>query len=167
MSTAGGGYNLDMRALVIAATLVFVSTVPGLSQEPSKQEETKKVPKDSVRVTVVGCLKGRVLAVTSRPDVDVSESGRDLTGRSFRLAGKKDVMSVVKREDGNTVRITGLLRKMDLEPSGMSFKGGRIVVGGARSNDPSRPSVPDPAANVVVMDIEGIQPLESGCAVRQ
>jgi len=151
-----------MRAFAIAATLVLVGAVPVLAQE-----EAPKVPKDSVRVTVNGCLKGRVLAVTPSSDVDVKESGRDLSGRSFRLSGKKDVMSVVKRENGNTVRVTGLLRKMDLEPGGLRFKGGRIIVGGARSNDPSRPSVPDPAANVVVMDVEGIQPLESGCSIRR
>ena len=149
-----------MRVLAFAAVLVFFNVLPAAAQE-----EAKKVPKDSVRVTVVGCLKGRVLAVTSTSDVDVKESGRNLSGRSFRLAGKKDVMSVVKREDGNTVRITGLLRKMDLEPGGMRFKGGRIVVGGARPTDPTRPGIPDPAANVVVMDVEGIQPIEAGCRI--
>jgi hypothetical protein len=102
--------------------------------------------------------------VISSRDVDV-QTGPDLSGRSFRLAGKKDVMSTVKEQNGNTVRITGLLRKMDLEPRGMTFKGGRIVVGGAHPNDPSRPSVPDPADNVVVMDVEGIQPLDSGCSI--
>ena len=147
------------------AVTLFVLFLFGGARATVAQEEARKVPKDSVRVTVTGCLKGRVLAVTRSRDVDVQESSRDLSGRSFRLAGKKDVMSVVKREDGNTVRIVGLLRKMDLEPGGMRFKGGRIVVGGARSNDPSRPSVPDPASNVVVMDVEGVQPVEAGCSV--
>ena len=151
-----------MRALPLAAALMLLSTLPAFAQQ-----EVKKVPKDSVRVTVQGCLKGRVLAVSSSSEVDVKENGRDLSGRSFRLAGKKDVMSVVKREDGNTVRVTGLLRKMDLEPGGMRFKGGRIVVGGARPTDPTRPGIPDPASNVVVMDVEGVQPVASGCSLRR
>lgn len=150
-----------MRAFAIAATLALAGTVALSAQ----QEEGKKVPKDSVRVTVTGCLKGRVLAVTSSEETDV-RSSPELSGRSFRLAGKKDTMSVVKEQNGNTVRVTGLLRKMDLEPGGMRFKGGRIVVGGGRSMDPSRPRVPDPAENVVVMDVEGIQPIDSGCSIR-
>lgn len=153
---------LVMRAFAIAAATIALFGVVSAQA----QETARKVPKDSLRVTVTGCLKGRVLAVTSSRDEEADvQTGPDLAGRSFRLAGKKDVMSVVKDQNGNTVRVVGLIRKMDLEPGGMRFKGGRIVVGGARSNDPSRPSVPDPASNVVVMDIEGIQPLDAGCTV--
>jgi hypothetical protein len=149
-----------MRAFALAATLLLVGAV-----SLSAQQEEKKVPKDSIRVTVTGCLKGRVLAVTRSQETDV-QTGPDLSGRSFRLAGKKDTMSVVKEQNGNTVRITGLLRKMDLEPRGIRLKGGRIIVGGGRPTDPTRPNLPDPADNVVVMDVEGIQPIESGCSLK-
>jgi hypothetical protein len=151
-----------MRVLAMAVTVVLAGFVPAQAQETAP-----KVPRDSVRVVVTGCLKGRVLAVTSSRDgnVDVQPSGPDLSGRSFRLAGKKDVISVVKQQDGNTVRVTGLLRKMDLEQRGMRFKGGRVIVGGARPTDPTRPNIPDPADNVVVMDVEGVQPMLAGCSI--
>jgi hypothetical protein len=47
----------------------------------------------------------------------------------------------------------------------MRFKGGRIVVGGARPTDPTRPNLPDPGDSVAVMDIEGVQPVEAGCSI--
>ncbi len=131
---------------------------------PALAQETPKVPKDSVRVVATGCLKGRVLAVTGSRDVDVRR-GPDVTGRSFRLAGKKDVMSEVKRQNGNTVEVVGLVRKIDLEERGLRFKGGRIVVGGGRPMDPARPNLPDPADRVVVMDITSVQPVSAGCVV--
>jgi hypothetical protein len=147
-----------MRAFPFAFAVALVAIAPVLAQE------TSKVPKDSVQLVVTGCLKGRVLAVTSSRGVDV-QSGPDVSGRSFRLAGKKEVMSEVKRQNGNTVQITGLIRKMDLEPRGMRFKGGRIVVGGARPTDPTRPALPDPVDQVVVMDATGIQAVSSGCSI--
>ncbi len=149
-----------MRALAFTFTLALVAIIPARAQE------TPKVPKDSVRLVVTGCLKGRVLAVTDSGEVDV-RSGPDVSGRSFRLAGKKDVISEVKRQDGNTVRVIGLVRKMDLQERGMRFKGGRIVVGGGRPMDPGRPSLPDPADQVVVMDISSVQAVSSGCIIDQ
>ncbi len=148
-----------------AFALVFVSALLGFSSAAAQEQETTpKVPKDSVRVVTRGCLKGRVLAVIGPPEVDV-QSGPDVTGRSFRLAGKKDVMSEVKRQNGNTVDVIGLVRKMDLEERGLRFKGGRVIVGGARPTDPTRPNLPDPAEQVVVMDISSVRAVSTGCSI--
>lgn len=149
-----------MRTLASTIIVALAVAAPALTQEPPK------VPKDSVRVVARGCLKGRVLAVIGSPDVDV-QSGPDVTGRRFRLAGKKDVMSEVKRQDGNTVEVVGLVRKIDLEQPGLRFKGGRIVVGGGRPIDPTRPNLPDPADQVVVMDISSVRPVSAGCTIGQ
>jgi hypothetical protein len=147
-----------MRGLAIAALVSLPALAPALAQE------TPKVPKDSVRVVATGCLKGRVLRVTGSSEVDV-QTGPDVTGRSFRLAGKKDVISEVKRQDGNTVEVVGLVRKMDLEERGLRFKGGRIIVGGGRPTDPTRPNLPDPADQVAVMDISSLRAVSAGCAI--
>jgi hypothetical protein len=125
-------------------------------------QERPKIPKDSIQVVVTGCLKGRVLAVSDVRQPD-AQSGPDIRNRSFRLSGKKDVMSVVKKEDGHIVEVTGILKKADLSEPGIKIAGGRVTVGGgSRTAGPT--SMPDPADNVVVMDVLSLQPQGVGCS---
>jgi Flp pilus assembly protein CpaB len=126
------------------------------------QEERPKVPKDSVLVTVVGCLKGRVIKASDVRQEDV-QSGPIVRGRAFRLSGKKDVMNIVKEEDGRRVEISGLIRKSSLMEPGVKFKGGRVVVGGGTMSSGTN-SMPNPAENVVVLDIWSVQALGGSCA---
>lgn len=126
------------------------------------QEERPKVPKDSVLVTVVGCLKGRVIKASDVRQEDVA-SGPIVRGHSFRLAGKKDVMQIVKEEDGHRVEISGLIRKSSLMEPGVKFKGGRVVIGGGTMSSGTN-SLPNPAENVVVLDAWSVQPLGGSCA---
>jgi hypothetical protein len=122
--------------------------------------QERKVPKDSIRLTITGCLKGRVLAVSDvrRPD---AESGPIVRARSFRLAGKGDVMDEIKREDGHLVDVTGLVRKSALIEPGVRI-GKRIVVGGgspvAGSGGP-----PAPTETVPVLDVWTVQQRSSSC----
>ena len=95
----------------------------------AQQEERPKVPKDSVEVTVTGCIKGRVLSASNVRQTD-TQSGPPIRQSSFRLSGKKDEMNDVKKNDGQRVEITGLIKKSALTEAGMKFKGGRVVVGG-------------------------------------
>ena len=67
------------------------------SQEPP--QERPRIPDDSVELNVSGCLKGRVLAVSDTRETD-TQSGPIVRGKSFRLAGKGDIMKEVKKEDG-------------------------------------------------------------------
>jgi hypothetical protein len=146
---------------MFASRLTFalmLAAAPLLAQ----QEERPKVPKDSVEVTVTGCLKGRVLSAADVRQTDV-QSGPVVRQHSFRLAGKKDVMKDVKSNDGQRVEVIGLIKKSALIEPGMRFKGGRIVVGGGSmgSGGSSRP--PDPAENVVVMDVAAVTALGGEC----
>jgi hypothetical protein len=146
---------------MFASRLTFalmLAAAPLLAQ----QEERPKVPKDSVEVTVTGCLKGRVLAAADVRQTDV-QSGPIVRQHSFRLAGKKDVMKDVKSNDGQRVEVMGLIKKSALIEPGMRFKGGRIVVGGGSmgSGGSSRP--PSPAENVVVMDVTSVTALGGEC----
>src|ERR1051325_7350714 len=91
-----------------------------------EKQEHPKVPKDSVLLTVSGCLKGRVLSVSDVRRED-TQSGPIVRARSFRLAGKKDVMKGVKEHDGHLVDVTGLVRKSALIEPGVNVgKGVRI-----------------------------------------
>lgn len=139
------------------AMLCLLAAAPAAAQ----QETHTKVPKDSVEVTVMGCLKGHVLAASDVRQTDVS-SGPIVRNRSFRLAGKKDVMKDVKSDDGQRVEVVGLLRKADLVEPGMRFKGGRIVVGGG-SMAPNGSNIPDPASNTVVMDVSSVTLIGGSC----
>lgn len=124
-----------------------------------QQEEHRKIPKDSVEVTVTGCLKGRVLSASDVRQTDV-ESGPRVRQNAFRLAGPKGLMKQVKENDGQRVEITGLIRKSALTEPGMKFKGGRVVIGGGSATPGS---IPDPAENTVVLDMSAVQLVGGSC----
>ena len=125
------------------------------------QEDKPKVPKDSYLVTVTGCLKGRVIKADDARHVDTT-SGPVIRGTAFRLAGKKEVMNVVKEQDRNRVEITGLIKKSALMEPGVKFKGGRVVVGGGTMTSGSS-NMPSPAENVLVLDAWTVQALGGSC----
>jgi hypothetical protein len=129
-----------------------------------KDQEKAPIPKDSVELLVTGCLKGRVLAVSEarEPGVEVGASP-NVRGRSFRLAGKKDVMEEVKRQDGHLVQVNGIVKRSVIEEQGTKI--GRVEVGGG-SRTAGRSGampMPGPADNVDVMDVLSVQQRASSC----
>ena len=146
---------------MFASRLTFALMLAG-APLIAQQEEHPKVPKDSVEVTVTGCLKGRVLSASDVRQTDV-QSGPVVRQHAFRLAGKKDVMSDVKKNDGQRVEIVGLIKKSALTEQGMRFKGGRVVVGGGSPTAGTSTRPPDPAENVLVMDVSAVQALGGEC----
>jgi len=145
-----------------AVILAILTATISIAAQQDQQEERPKVPKDSVQVTVKGCLKGRVLAASDVRQVD-TQSGPIIRQRSFRLAGKKDPMNEVKKNDGQNVEIMGLIKKSALAEPGMKFKGGRVVVGGGSMGSGSTGRPPDPAENVAVMDVLTVQAVGGSC----
>lgn len=146
-----------------AAILAILTATVSIAAQQDQQEERPKVPKDSVQVTVTGCLKGRVLSASDVRQVD-TQSGPAIRQRAFRLAGKKNEMNEVKKNDGQRVEIMGLIKKSALVEPGMKFKGGRVVVGGGSmgsAGSTGRP--PDPAENVTVMDVQTVQAVGGSC----
>ena len=127
----------------------------------AQQEEKPKVPKDSYLVTVVGCLKGRVLKAADIRQVDTT-SGPVIRNSAFRLTAKKDVMNQVKENDGQRVEVTGLIKKSALMEPGVKFKGGRVVIGGGTMASGTS-NTPDPAENVLVLDASSLQALGGSC----
>jgi hypothetical protein len=142
--------------------LLIVSLGVGVPSQETKQEKPR-VPKDSIELTVIGCLKGRVLKTVEKRQADV-ESGPYVGGRSFRLAGKKDVMEEVKRQDGHLVEVVGIVRRSDLDDKGVTV-GGVAISGG--SPVASSRGIPSPAANVAVMDATSVRLRSSSCSANQ
>ena len=71
-------------------------------------------------------------------------------------------MNAVKEADGQRVTVQGLIKKNDVSEPGLKFKGGRIRIGGG-TNGGSVSSLPDPADNVVVLDLSSVQAIGGTC----
>lgn len=141
------------------ALACLIAAAPLLAQE---QEDRPKVPKDSVMVVITGCIKGRVIRAADVRQTDTT-SGVNIRSTTFRLAGKKDVMQVVKEQDGQRAEVTGLIKKSALMEQGIKLKGGRVVIGGGSSAAGSTGSMPSPADNVLVLDAMTVQGLGGSC----
>jgi hypothetical protein len=75
-----------MRFL-LATTLVFTTSLVVAGQE-------KPVPKDSTRVTLPGCVSGRMFTVMRRETPEPVNSEVAL-GRHFRLNGKREMLKEI------------------------------------------------------------------------
>ena len=133
--------------------IVLGLTLP--PQDPP-QEERPRVPKDSIELVITGCLKGRLLSVSDLRETD-TQSGPIIRAKTFRLAGKGEVMKIVKKEDGHLVDVIGLVKKSALIEPGMKVGKG-IVIGGGQPTAGSgmRPS-PNPSEFVPVLDVESVR----------
>jgi hypothetical protein len=142
--------------VVTVALAGFIAASPFFGQE-----ERPKVPKDSLLVVVTGCVKGRVIRAADVRQTDTT-SGYNIRSTTFRIAGKKDVMNIVKEQNNQRAEITGLIKKSSLIEPGMKFKGGRVVIGGGSSAGTTG-SLPSPAENVLVLDAIAVQGLGGSC----
>jgi hypothetical protein len=144
------------------ALACLVASTAVLAQEP------KAVPKDSVEVVARGCLKGRVFTGTGQPEGEGGQQGPDVTGRSFRVSGPREVMNIVKQNDGHLVEVVGIVRKAALDDQGVGFRvgrGTRVVIGGAAGTDPTRMNSPATAPSVPNMDLTAVRYLADRCPI--
>jgi hypothetical protein len=148
-----------MTTLLLALVLALV---------PPALQETRKIPSDSVEVEARGCLKGRVFTGTGQPDEERTSKGPDVTGKSFRLTGKGEVMDDVKKYNGQYVEVLGVVRKAALDDQGIGMrvgKGSRVVIG-APGMDPTRMNAPAAAPSVSAMDIIAVRVLADRCPLQ-
>ncbi len=147
-----------MTNLLLTLTLAFL-TIAG-------QQETRPVPKDSMLVEARGCLKGRVFTATSPIEHEGALRGPDISGKHFRINGKKELTNQVKAHDGHTVEISGIVRKADLADGGVGFKvGGARVVIGAQGSNPAARNTPT-APMVPTMDALTLRFVEDRCLIQ-
>jgi len=131
-------------------------------------QETRSVPKDSLEIEARGCLKGRVFTATAQPDDEGTRKGPDITGRSFRVTGEREVIDLVKKYNGQFVEIVGIVRKSALDDQGIGMKigrGARVVIG-APGGDPTRMNSPATAPSVSAMDMTAVRLLADRCPLQ-
>ena len=119
------------------------------------------MPDDSIELTVIGCLKGRVLTTVAKRQADV-ESGPFVGERRFRLAGKKDLMKEVKEHDGHLVDVTGIVKKSALIEPGIKV-GKSVTIGGGPPVAGSGGTSPIPHEYIPVLDAESVRMRASSC----
>jgi hypothetical protein len=148
-----------MPVLILVALVLFSSSLA--------HAQEKKVPKDSSRVSMPGCAKGRTFIVAEAPEHEPVRSDVE-PGRRFRLSGPKKLLNDIRLHEGSMVEVTGLVRTSQLAaPRGVSIAGGRIRIGGAAPQDPIYADPRrDPLYNQVVIDLESWRQLPEPCPAR-
>lgn len=141
---------------MITALLVAIALVA--PQETPKGKP--RIPKDSIELVVVGCLSGRVIAIDDVRQTDV-QSGPIVRVKSFRLAGKRDVMDIVKEQNHHIVEVTGIVKRSSLIEPGVRV-GKRVTIGGGNPVAGGG-GVPSPAEYIAVLDVESVQPRGTSC----
>jgi hypothetical protein len=145
-----------MRTNAVIAVTFFVLSGSLVAQE------TKPVPKDSVRVTVSGCTKGYVF--TAGPSIpDQPESLGIPEGMHLRMNGPKKMIAAINAYKGSMVAITGLMKKGQYQ-DGVGIGGGVRIMPGAAPTDGNLPG--NLMARPSQIDVEGWSPVVGRCASR-
>jgi len=123
-------------------------------------QETKPVPKNSVRVFVPGCSKGYVFTAGRRTE-DSPGGSAVPEGMHLRMNGPKAMMAEIKAQEGSRIEITGLMKKGQFEPGGIGIGGGvRISPGPPQSGAGTMPS---PGVSQAMIDVEGWRIVPGDC----
>jgi hypothetical protein len=143
--------------------LTVVLTVAAVAlSAPLRAQERKPVPKDSVRVFLPGCSKGQIFTVGPRTE---DAPGRfDIpAGMHLRMNGPKAMMNEIHAHEGAMVEVTGLMKKGQHGPDGVSIGGGvRISPGPTGGGGMGR----DPYVSQIMIDVEGWRPVPGNCPAR-
>lgn len=144
----------------ILALLVVTLAVPLSGQE-------REVPKDSVRLSIPGCVERRTFIVMRRDrpepvDVEVQP------GRRFRLNGKKDVLKDMQSQKATMIEVTGLVRRSQVTERGIPIAGGRVRIGGGQPQAPMGGGGVGQSAyyNEAILDVESWRSLPDSCPGR-
>jgi hypothetical protein len=127
-------------------------------------QETKPVPKDSLRISIPGCAKNAVFT-TARRTVDEPGTIDVAEGVHMHMNGPKKVMSEIKAHQASMIEITGIVRRNDLDPGGVSLgKGIRIQPGPTPSGGGSVGGLP--LIDQVQIDVESWRQIPGECRSR-
>ena len=148
-----------MRFIVAVTAVVAISAV-----SVAGAQEPKKVPKDSMRVTVPGCTKGYVFTPGAKKEDQVGRNDVP-EGIHLRMNGQKKMINDIKAHQGSMVEITGLMKKGQYTGTGINIGGGvRVGPTGppvAGSGIGVRPGPVDEGVNYI--DVESWRPIPGDC----
>lgn len=143
-------------------TAVVVLVIAALSV-PLAAQETKPVPKDSVRVFVSGCSKGYVF--TAGPRTTEQPGTLDIPeGMHLRMSGPKKLIAEIKAHEGSMIEITGIMKKGQYRPGGVGVGGGvRVAPGGSPTAGGLSGS---PTSDQAMIDVESWRSVVGECRLR-
>jgi hypothetical protein len=121
-------------------------------------QETKPVPKDSVRVAVSGCTKGYVFTAGPRT-LEQPGSFEIREGMHLRMNGPKKLMNEIKAHEGSMIEIIGLMKKGQ-------YNDGVSIGGGVRISPGPAGGLGSPAAGQIQIDVEGWRQVDGSCRAR-
>ena len=145
------------------AATILVAVTAVMSLRLAAQEQ-KKVPKDSARVSIPGCIKGYVFTA-GRRTADEPGSVPVPEGTHFRMNGPKKLINEIKAQEGSMIVLTGITLKGQYLPGGVPIGGGVRVGPGAQGIGGSTPGG-SPVAGQLSIDVEGWRPTEGHCPSR-
>jgi hypothetical protein len=150
----------ETRLGFTAILCVAVSAILGAQ---SKSKDATALPKKGDPVLLKGCLRGGALEAT---DVGAEDASTPLlSGLTFRLTGKKELLKEMKQKhDGRLVDVRGTL-KSDLQPHagyGTNVGGMRITIGGPTAGPAGRREA-ETAKSLPVVDVSGFEGSGTGC----
>ena len=131
---------------------------------PLVAQEYKKVPDDSVRVSIPGCAKGLVFTAGPRTEDQPGRAGIP-EGMHLRMNGAKTLMAEVKAHEGSMIEVTGLIKKSQYRQDGVSVGGGVRVSGGPSSSS-SNTGPGNLSVNQIIIDVEGWRQVAGSCPSR-
>ena len=142
--------------------IITITIALAASGSPLAAQEEKPVPKDSVRVSIPGCVKGYMF--TAGPRTEAQPGSVDIPeGMHLRMNGPKTLMTAIKAHQGSMIILTGLVKKGQRGPDGVSVGGVRIAPG----PPPGGGSVGVNAVpNQILIDVEGWRPAVGDCPAR-
>jgi hypothetical protein len=143
-------------------TTAFFFVVAAMLSGPPGAQERKPVPKDSVRVFIPGCSKGRVFTAGPRTE-DQTGGSAVPEGMRVRMSGPKDMMAEIKGQEGSRIEITGLMKKGQAGPDGIGIGGGVRIMPGPSTSGGLRPN---PGVSQNMIDVEGWRRIPGDCPSR-
>lgn len=130
------------------------------------QEQEPKVPKDSVRLSIPGCVEGRRFIVMRR-DRPEPVDAEVQPGRRFRLNGPKKMLLEMQEQKASMIEVTGLVRRSQVTERGVTAAGGRVRIGGGQPQAPMGGGVGrDSGYNEAILDVESWRSLPDACPAR-
>lgn len=122
-------------------------------------QETKPVPKDSVRVAIPGCTKGQIFTAAART-IEEPGSVNIPEGTHLRMNGPKPMMKEIKANEGSMIVITGLMKKGQFGPDGLRIgRGVRVTVGSSAPGGVMN----NPNVSQIMIDVEGWRQAAGSC----
>lgn len=149
--------TITVELLARIAALTFTAAAVGIV--PVTAQETKPVPKDSMRVSLPGCTKGYVFTA-GRRSTDEPGYFEIPEGMHLRMNGPKKTIAEIKAHEGSMIEITGLMKKGQYR-EGVNLGGGVRIMPGTTPSGGSM--MANPTAYQVQIDVERWRPLVGAC----